>query len=133
MNSLNGLDIGEGFRLIKPGDASTSLMVHVRKFLGLQRFESLVVSVGMAAFLNASSKCHSKDVIVSTRLGVQTVGEVWFFISANGAGYVCWSPWKAIGANMFTVCENPEFLPVSSIERCCIHRKDRDGRAMVVP
>ena len=133
MGSLKDLDIGEGFRLIKPVEASDSLRVHVRSFLGLQPFESLVVSYGMAAFLNASSRCHAKDVIVATRCGVQTVGEVWFFVSANGADYICWSPWVTLGANMFTVCENPEFLAVSSIERCCIFRKDRDGRAMVVP
>lgn len=133
MGSLKDLDIGEGFRLIKPGEASNTLKVHMRTFLGLQPFEALVSQVGMAAFLNASTKCHSKDVIVATRFGVQTVGEVWCFVSANGADYVCWSPWETLGANMFTVRDNPEFLPVSSIERCCIYRKDLDGRAMVVP
>lgn len=133
VNSLKDLTVGECFRLINPGEASDALKVHVRNFLKLPPLLPLNLAVGMCAFVNASTKCHSKDVILAVVNGVETIGEVWFLFSVNGNDYVCWSAWETRGDNRFGVKDEPSFLPASCIKRCCIHRKDPDGNATVVP
>ena len=133
INSMTDLEIGEGFRLLKPGEASNTLKAHVRSFLGLPPLIPFNLKVGMTAFLNAPTKCHSKDVILANVDGVETIGEVWFLFSVDESHYVCWAPWETSGGNRFVVKDEPSFLPVSCIQRCCIYRKDPDGNATVVP
>ena len=79
VGSLKELQVFEGFRLINPGEASDVLKIHVRNFLELPPLVPLNLSMGMAAFVNASTKCHSKDVILAIVNGVETVGEACFF------------------------------------------------------
>ena len=133
LNSLQDLSIGEGCRMIKASPAAPSLHDHVRRFLGFSPIQPLDVKCSKQAFLDAASKCAAKDVVVAVSGDVECVGEVWLFVEANGEQLVCWSPWVTLGNNRFTPVDDPQFMNMQSIKRCCIYSKERSGNVLVVP
>ena len=137
LNSLQDLFIGEKCQLIKPSPAPSGLEGHLRRFLNLSPVEPLLLEYSKTACLHAAATCSYKDVVLCCSDELEKVGEVWFFVNVKARdqnlNFLLWSPWITLGRNRFTRVDEPEFIDVECVKRCCTFCIEPSGTALVVP
>ena len=128
----------ESLVLEGPREASHSLALQVKLFLGLPPLNPLRVDASYGVFLRPSELCASHDIVMVLRHdGVESVGVIWFQFTALNTVYTVWSPWVPLAPPQryrFEVKDMPEIIETRFIQKCLVYRIENGGStALVVP
>ena len=129
--ALKCLDILDGVTLVNPKPADEAIAHHARIAAGCSILDS--VEHAHDALLGPGQLCASKDVAIATVRGAEAVVEVWFHVLvANHLYMTVVSPWAPAGTNLFRKQDDPQFIPTSDIQRCCIYHSTPDPNVVAV-
>ena len=131
--SLKDFAVPESVSLGPSTIAAERLSHEVRSVAGLGRRFDLPVEVSKRGFVGPVAFAAA-DIALALIDSVEAVGEIWFHAHVAGRYVTCFSPWESASApNQFMMRDAPKFIPMSSLKRPCIYRKDDIERVSVVP